>query len=120
MFNNPRSYNVLPYKNKYTRDGKTAFTGFFIPAHEFSLNPEFYDHRGVTDSVRFKEWYEEQRKKMEGQDLLDYCAEHCFTPDEALLRQGDNIFDSIVISDRLTQIRVFKEDYIKPEPTALL
>ena len=57
---------------------------------------------------------------MEGQALLDYCAEHCFTPDEALLRQGDNIFDSIVISDRLTQIRVFKEDYIKPEPTALL
>ena len=28
---------------------------------------------------------------MEGSDLLDYCAEHCFTPDEALLRQGDNI-----------------------------
>lgn len=120
MFNNPRSYNVLPYKNKYTRDGKIAYTGFFIPAHEFSLNLEFLDNRGVTDSIRFKEWYEEQRKLMEGSDLLDYCAEHCFTPDEALLRQGDNIFDSIIISDRLTQIRVFKENYIKPEPTALL
>lgn len=120
MFNNPRAYNVLPYKNKYTRDGKIAYTGFFIPAHEFALNPEYYDERGVTDSVRFKEWYEDQRKKMEGSDLLDYCAEHCFTPDEALLRQGDNIFDSIVISERLTQIRVFKENYIKPEPTALL
>ena len=22
MFNNPLSYNVLPYKNQYTRDGK--------------------------------------------------------------------------------------------------
>lgn len=120
MFNNPRGYNVLPYKNKYTRDGKIAYTGFFIPAHEFSLNPEFVDKRGVTDSIRFKKWYEDQRKKMEGQALLDYCAEHCFTPDEALLRQGDNIFDSIVISERLTQIRVFKENYIKPEPTALL
>lgn len=120
MFNNPRAYNVLPYKNKYTRDGKIAYTGFFIPAHEFSLNPEFVDSRGVTDSIRFKQWYEEQRKKMEGQALLDYCAEHCFTPDEALLRQGDNIFDSIVISERLTQIRVFKENYQKPEPTALL
>ena len=54
MFNNPRSYNVLPYKNKYTRDGKIAFTGFFIPAHEFSLNHEYYDHRGFTDSVIFK------------------------------------------------------------------
>lgn len=120
MFNNPRSFNVLPYKNKYTRNGRIAYTGFFIPAHEFSLNPEFVDKRGVTDSVRFKEWYENQRKKMEGQALLDYCAEHCFTPDEALLRQGDNLFDSIVISERLTQIRVFKENYVKPEPTALL
>lgn len=120
MFNNPKGYNVLPYKNKYTRDGRIAYTGFFIPAHEFSLNPEFVDDRGVTDSIRFKEWYENQRKSMEGSDLLDYCAEHCFTPDEALLRQGDNIFDSIVISERLTQIRVFKDNYIKPKPTALL
>lgn len=120
MFNNPRGYNVLPYKNKYTRDGRIAYTGFFIPAHEFSLNPEFVDSRGVTDSIRFKEWYENQRKTMEGSDLLDYCAEHCFTPDEALLRQGDNIFDSIVISERLTQIRVHKLNYTKPVPTTLL
>ena len=39
MFNNPLGYNVLPYKNQYTRDGKIAYTGFFIPAHEFALKP---------------------------------------------------------------------------------
>ena len=55
IFNNPRSYNVLPYKNKYTRDGKIAYTGFFVPAYEFSLNPEFVDERGVTDPIKFKE-----------------------------------------------------------------
>lgn len=118
MFNNPLGYNVLPYKNQYTRDGKIAYTGFFIPAHEFALKPEFLDKRGVTDSVRFRAHYEKQRKLMEGKDLLTYCAEHCFTPDEALLRQGDNIFNSELISERLTQIRVHKQG-IKPKYMAL-
>ena len=118
MFNNPLSYNVLPYKNQYTRDGKIAYTGFFIPAHEFSLIPEYVDSRGVTDSVRFRAHYEEQRSLMEGKDLLTYCAEHCFTPDEALLRQGDNIFNSELISERLTQIRVHKQG-IKPKNVVL-
>lgn len=119
IFNNPLSYNVLPYKNSYSRDGKVQFTGFFIPAYEVSLDPKYTDNRGVTDSVSFKAYYEEKRKIMTGKDLMIYCAEHCFTPEEAILMQGDNIFDSEVISDRLTQIRVFKEG-IKPEPTALL
>lgn len=118
MFNNPLGYNVLPYKNQYTRDGKIAYTGFFIPAHEFALKPEFLDNRGVTDSIRFRKHYEDQRALMEGKDLLTYCAEHCFTPDEALLRQGDNIFNSELISERLTQIRVHKQG-IKPKNVIL-
>ena len=119
IFNNPLSYNVLPYKNSYSRDGKIQYTGFFIPAYEVSLDPKFTDKRGVTDSVAFKAFYEDKRKAMEGKDLMIYCAEHCFTPEEAILMQGDNIFDSEVIADRLTHIRVFKE-YTKPEPMALL
>jgi hypothetical protein len=118
MFNNPLGFNVLPYKNSHTRDGKIAYTGFFIPAHEFALKPEFLDDRGVTDSIRFRKHYEDQRALMEGKDLLTYCAEHCFTPDEALLRQGDNIFNSELVSERLTQIRVHKQG-IKPKYMAL-
>ena len=119
IFNNPLSYNVLPYKNSYSRDRKIQYTGFFIPAYEVSLDPKYADERGVTDSVAFKAFYEEKRKIMEGKDLMTYCAEHCFTPEEAILLQGDNIFDSEVIADRLTKIRVFKE-YNKPEPTTLI
>lgn len=119
IFNDPIKYNVLPYKNFHSRDGRVQYTAFFIPAHEFALKAEFLDKRGVTDSKRFKEYYEKQRKKLDGPDLLDYCAEHCFTPDEALLRQGDNIFDSVVISDRLTQLRVHKMG-TPPKPVALL
>ena len=114
IFNDPLAYGVLPYKNAYTRDGKIQYTGFFIPAHEFALKPEFLDNRGVTDKIRFKEHYEKQRALMSGKDLMTYCAEHCFTPDEALLRQGDNIFNSELVSERLTDIRVHKQG-IKPK-----
>lgn len=27
IFNNPLGYNVLPYKNQYTRDGRIQYTG---------------------------------------------------------------------------------------------
>jgi len=119
MFSNPVGFNVLPYKHFYTRDGKVSYTGFFLPAHEFALDPAYLDSRGVTDGTRFKEYYEHNRRLLEGVDLLDYCAEHCFTPDEALLKQGDNIFDAEVISQRLTDIRVHGLG-IKPERTALI
>ena len=119
IFNNPLAYNVLPYKNSYTLDGKIAFTGFFIPAYEFALDPKYVDHRGVTNSIEFKKYYEAKRALMEGQDLLTFCAEYCFTPNEALLKQGDNLFNAELLSDQITQIRVFK-NYTKPEQTALI
>lgn len=118
LFNNPLAYNILPYKNSYTMDRKVAFTGFFIPAYEFALDPKYIDNRGVTNSIEFKKFYENRRANMEGQDLLTYCAEYCFTPNEALLKQGDNMFNAELLSDQITQIRVFK-NYEKPEPMAL-
>lgn len=108
MFSNPEGYNILPFKNTDTDDGKPEYTAFFLPAHKFSLKAEFLDHRGVTDSKRFKEFYENERKKLSGKDLFDYCAEHCFRASEALLKQGDNAFNSITIADRLTQLRIQK------------
>ena len=119
IFAKPEGYNVLPYKNYDTEDRKPQLTAFFIPAHKFSLREEFLDTRGVTQSEEFKKFYEEERKKLSGKDLLDYCAEHCFIPNEALYKQGENIFDSIAIADRLTQIRIFKAG-LKPEYVSLL
>lgn len=119
IFAKPEGYNVLPYKNYDTEDRKPQLTAFFIPAHKFSLRKEFLDTRGVTQSEEFKKFYEEERKKLSGKDLLDYCAEHCFIPNEALYKQGENIFDSIAIADRLTQIRIFKAG-LKPEYVSLL
>jgi hypothetical protein len=119
MFYNPEEAGILPYKNTYTSDGTVQYTGFFIPSYTFMLGSEFTDHRGVTNTKKAKEFYETVRKQKSGQALLEYCSEFCFTPEEALLRQGDNIFDAIALSDRITQIRVHKAG-IKPRRVALL
>lgn len=108
MFNDPKAFNILPYKNNYSEDGTTQYTGYFIPAYNIMLKSGFTDHRGVTDVKRAKEYYDNERKKKSGQILLDYCAEYCYTPSEALLKQGDGIFDPIVLADRLTQLRIQK------------
>lgn len=119
MFRDPMSYNILPYKNFYTRDGRVQYTGFFIPAHEFSLRPEYLDKRGVTNSVEFRKFYEQKRAGMRGDDALTYAAENCFTPDEALLKQGDNLFDAELISQQLTYLATTK-DTPKPKPMGLI
>lgn len=119
MFEDPLSAGVLPYKNFYSDDGTAQYTGFFIPAYEFMMRPGYVDNRGVTDTKRAKAFYEEQRKLKLGERLLEYCSEYCFTPKEALLRQGENIFDSVLIADRITQIRVHKMG-TSPQHIALL
>ena len=119
IFSDPKANNVLPYKNFYSPDGTVQYTGFFIPAYTFMLGSEYTDHRGVTNIEKAKKYYEEQRAAKSGKSLLEYCSEYCFTPAEALLRQGDNIFDAIAISDRITQIRIHKMG-VRPRRVALL
>lgn len=108
MFFNPDAYNILPYKHNFTEDSEYALTAFFLPAYAMVIDPKFMDHRGYTDMVKAKAYFEGERKKKSGQVLLDYCAEYCFTPQEALLKQGENQFDSVALADRLGQLRIQK------------
>ena len=118
MFNDPEAYNILPYKNNYSDDGSIQYTGFFLPAYSMMLKTGYTDSRGVTLLKKARDYYESERKKKSGQVLLEYCAEYCFTPNEALLRQGDGIFDPIAIADRLTQLRIQKIG-VKPQQVDL-
>lgn len=49
MFYHPESYNILPFKNYDTDDGKPQLTAFFLPAHKFALTSKYLDSRGVTN-----------------------------------------------------------------------
>ena len=105
-FENPRAYNVLPFKNYDTYDGKPQLTSFFLPCHKFALTSKYLDSRGVTNHVEFKKYYEEYRKSLSGQKYLDECAEHCFVPEEALAKTGANVFDSELISQQMTALKI--------------
>lgn len=106
MFQNPEAYDVLPYKNYDTYDGKPELSAFFLPAHKFALSSKYLDNRGVTNWPEFKKYYEAQRAKLSGKDLLNECAEHCFVPEEALAKTGANVFDSELISEQLMNLKI--------------
>ena len=119
IFLDPEAYNVLPFKNYDTEDGLPEITAFFIPAHKFSLKAKYLDERGVTNHIEFRKFYEEQRNKLNDKDYLKECAEHCFTPREALSYHGDNMFNAVALSERIVQIKV-QGLYTKPKRVQLL
>ena len=117
LFSNPVGFNILPFKNYDTYDGKPNITAFFLPAHKFALRKEFLDNRGVTNTPLLREYYEKQRSKLTGKDYTNECAEHCFTPEEALAKTGANVFDGELVAQQMTNLRVYKHD--EPVPTIL-
>ena len=119
MFKNPHGAKVLPFKNYDSTDGNPELTCFFCPSHKFALVSDYLDKRGVTDCIRFKKFYEDYRKTLHGQDYLDECAEHCFTPEEALSKTGENMFDAELIAARMAQIMI-KKDWTEPKKMLLL
>lgn len=106
IFSNPIGFDVLPYKNYDTYDGKPDYTAFFAPAHKFALSKKYLDSRGVTNWPELKKYYENQRSKLSGKAFLDECAEHCFVPEEALAKTGANVFDAELISEQMTNIKI--------------
>lgn len=119
MFDKPEAYNILPYKNYDTDTGNPELTAFFIPAHKFALVSEYLDNRGVTNYIEFRKFYEKNRAKLTDKDYINECAEHCFTPKEALSKHGNNVFDAAIIADRFVEIKT-NRNYSKPKPVTLL
>ena len=110
-YENPEVYDALPYKHNFTPSGQEVITGYFIPAYSI-LNKEGYiDKRGWCDPEKAKSFYEEQRKlkQKDKKAFLIYCAEYCFTADEALQMEGTNKFNKVLLADQLTKIRLYHE-----------
>lgn len=118
LFTNPEGFDIMPYKNYDTYDGKPELTAFFAPAHKFALSKQYLDDRGVTNWPKLKEYYQKQRDKLTGKAFLDECAEHCFVPEEALAKTGANVFDAEIVSEQLANIKI-RNLGIKPVPTVL-
>lgn len=111
IYYNPEDYEVLPFRHNYTQNGEFALTGFFIPAFNVILRPEFLDSRGYTDPEKGKQYWLEKRGRLVNNPkaLVDHCAERCFNAEEAFALEGENKFNKIYLSEQLTKIRALKQ-----------
>jgi hypothetical protein len=109
-FHDPRGYDVLPYKHNYTKEGTYVETAYFIPAYTIVTAPGYVDHRGWTDPEKGREFYMAKRatKIADPKGLMLYSAEYCFTPDEALALEGDNQFNTVLLTEQLAAIKLHK------------
>jgi hypothetical protein len=115
IFYNPIPYDILPMRHRYTKTGEYALTGFFIPSYRIVIKDEatgkrLMDHRGYTKSQEGIDYYNVRRSKFasDPEGYMIYCAEYCFIPDDALVLEGSNDFNRVLLVDQLAEIKQFK------------
>ncbi len=108
LFNNPQTHGILPCYHNFTPSGEYALTGFFIPAYRMHFG--YLDDRGCTNEVCAKEHFEKNRelKRTNPKAFLEYASEYCFTPEDALIRQGENQFNQAALAEQLAQLLIHK------------
>ena len=123
LANNPDVFNILKHRHNYTPDGRYIETAMFIPAYRNAMfddkedkNIEYIDKRGWCNLERAKARFEKERikKVADPKALLIYKAEYCFTIEEALLNQGDNMFPREELAEQAARIDIYKN---VPVPT---
>ena len=104
----PTAYNILPVKHNYTQDGRTIFSGLFIPAYRVVY--DLVDKRGWCNIEKARDYYIKEREKLAGnpKDLLEYKSEYCFTIEEALIQHDENIFPSEELAKQEAEITIYK------------
>lgn len=115
IYYNPKPFKILPFRHKWTQDGTTTESGFFLPYFLQSLNPEYMDSRGVCNQTEYKKLLQEERNNLltVPEEYLKKCAERCWNAEEAFTLEGQNKFNKMKIADQLAKIRLHK---IGPRP----
>lgn len=109
MFYNPTGFQILPYRHNYTQSGEYVETAFFIPAFTFVAREGYIDNRGVTNTEKAKKFYNDTNLSIEDpQDQIKDRAEFCFTPEDALALEGDNMFDRVILTQQKSLIELHK------------
>lgn len=111
LYYNPEEFGILPYKHNFTETKETVFTGYFIPAYTVINKIGYIDERGYTDPEKGIEYYDNERAKLASKPkaLIEYCAEYCYTAEEAFSLEGENKFNKVLIAEQLTKIRALKQ-----------
>lgn len=112
IFYDPKAFNVLPYKHTNNLQKEVVYTGFFIPA--WAMVWQCMDHRGFCSEEKGRRYYDKNRleKSNNAEALMIYKSEYCYVPEEALIREGNNRFDSEKLAEQLANIELHK--IVKP------
>lgn len=103
IFNNPYTYDCLPFQN--WEDGVLSDHGFFFPV--WANMTKFMDNWGNTDFAKAKaHWDFEREKTRKGSNVLmdKLVAEFPYTPMEALMRLNNNPFPVHKLQQQLQKV----------------
>ena len=111
IYDNPLTFKVLPFRHNYTADQSVVITSYFIPAYKTLDKDEFIDSRGWCNEEKAREHFENIRNEMSKTPsaLIMYCAEQCFTAEEALSLEGNNKFNRALIAEQIAYLRLYKD-----------
>ena len=109
IFTSPKESGILGYKHNYTKTGEYCITGYFVPA--YNVVRDCMDNRGYVPVEKGKAYYQEKRDELAAKPkkLLTHCAEYCWTPDEALSLEGDDTFNTVLLTEQKSRIVLFKQ-----------
>ena len=114
MFYNPSAYGLMAYDNIWEEDIDTNNVEYkkvcyFVPAYLYQI----IDSDGnslVKESKEFLLSKREDAKKAKSQEkYYNELTQRPFTPSEALLVTGGNMFNQVLLNSRLAEIRRSKE-----------
>lgn len=109
IFNNPIESGVLGYRHNYTRSGEYCVTGYFVPA--WTIVRDLMDDRGYTSEKDGKAYFQIERDRLAStpKKLLLNCAEKCWYPEEALALEGDDRFNTALLTEQKQRIVTFRQ-----------
>lgn len=107
MFYDPLSFNLLPFDNIWDEGASGTMCSFFVP--DFQNKPGFIDKFGNSLASQAKQHEEAARAQIkktakDPRTIDQYVAEYSFSPKEAFLRVGQNIFPAKLLQDHLNRI----------------
>ena len=105
IFNSPSEFGVLGYRHNHTKTGEYCITGFFVPA--WSIIRDLMDERGFVDEEEGKAYRQKHDRDplaSNPKQMLIKCAEQCWYPEEALALEGDDRFNTALLTEQKTRI----------------
>lgn len=110
IFKKPKEFGVLGYRHNHTKSGEYCITGFFVPA--WSIIRDLMDERGYVNEQEgkaYRQTVDRDPLQNNPKQLLIKCAEQCWYPEEALALEGDERFNTAMLTDQKSRITLFNK-----------